>query len=38
MSSVLDELDPAAQADKIWRQFEDPEVQRDVLNPFDGCP
>jgi hypothetical protein len=40
MSSTSDQhdLDPERQAEQIWREFEDPAVQRDVLNPFDGCP
>lgn len=32
------DLEPETQAEEIWREFEDPLVQRDVLNPFDGCP
>jgi len=40
MSSAADrhELDPERQAEEIWREFEDLETQREVLNPFDGCP
>jgi len=34
----LQELEPDAQAEQIWRAMEEPSTQREILNPFDGCP
>ena len=38
MSSAVYELEPENEAERIWEEFADPAVQREVLNPFDGCP
>ena len=32
------ELDPEVQAEEIWQAMEDPATQREILNPFGGCP
>lgn len=36
--SALAGLDTEQQAEQIWRDVEDPERRREILNPFDGCP
>ncbi|MFC4549392.1 MULTISPECIES: hypothetical protein [Halorussus] len=37
-NSALAELDPDQQAEQIWRDLEEPERRREVLNPFEDCP
>ena len=32
------DLDAEVQAEQIWQAMEDPATQREILNPFDGCP
>ena len=36
--ALLRELEPEAQAEQIWQAMEEPATQREILNPFDGCP
>ena len=36
--SRSEQRETEAQAERIWRAIEDPATQREILNPFDGCP